>query len=169
MSPVQESGKKSARHRFPLSAVPDDVGERIRAARKGRRWSQERLAKRARLSRATISRIESGDHHVAEADTLFRIAHALDVPIGDFVPAWPEWEPIKGQGLGPAIRERRRALNMTLARLAELAGVSEATLSRFERGAIENSGLVRKIGDEYVLDNDALAKFLDATSSGRDA
>jgi transcriptional regulator with XRE-family HTH domain len=149
--------------------VPDDVGERIRAARKGRRWSQDRLAKRADLSRATISRIESGDHHVAEADTLFRIAHALDVPIGDFVPAWPEWEPIKGQGLGPAIRERRRALNMTLARLAELAGVSEATLSRFERGAIENSGLVRKIGDEHVLDNDALAEFLDATSSGREA
>lgn len=157
---MQESGKILTPLKFLLSAVPDDVGQRVRALRKEKRWSQGRLAERAGLSLATIGRLEGKDSHSAQADTLFRIAEAFDLPIGDLVPAWPEWEPIKGHGVGEAVRERRRALGMTMAELAEIAGVSEATLSRFERGIVENSGLAKKTGDDFVLNKEELAKAL---------
>lgn len=39
---------------------------------------------------------------------------------------------------GELIRQRRRDLDMTMKELAELVGVSEATISRWESGDIEN-------------------------------
>ncbi len=41
------------------------LGERIRLARRQRRWSEAEMAERARISRATLRKIESGDFGVA--------------------------------------------------------------------------------------------------------
>lgn len=68
------------------------------------------------------------------ADTLLRLADAMSLDVTALVPAWPEGAAIGAAGHGFRTRERRRALGISLARLAAAAGVSEATMSRFERG-----------------------------------
>lgn len=42
-----------------------ELGERLKIARKRRRWSQRSLAERAGVSRQTIERMEAGDANVA--------------------------------------------------------------------------------------------------------
>jgi transcriptional regulator with XRE-family HTH domain len=159
MPGVQESSRNLQRLRFPMAAVPPDVGVRVAAARRRRRWSQARLAARAGISRASVYRLEGGAA-AGTADTLFRIAHALDLPIKDLVPEWPEWEPVKSLGPGEAARERRRALGLTLAEVAQEIGVSEASLSRYERGIGESPAFLRRVGDDVVPCNDLLQQAL---------
>jgi transcriptional regulator with XRE-family HTH domain len=60
------------------------VGVRIREAREGRQWSQERLAEHADLARVTVVRIELG-LQAARLDHLFLIADALGVPLSVLV------------------------------------------------------------------------------------
>lgn len=60
------------------------IGERLRAARRDARLTQERLAELAGLDRQAINRIELG-HQSALVDNLIRIAEALGVPLADLV------------------------------------------------------------------------------------
>jgi transcriptional regulator with XRE-family HTH domain len=60
------------------------LGDRIRAERRRRRLSQERLHLDAGISRDVLQRIESGLHNPTYF-TLLRIARALDVPLRDLV------------------------------------------------------------------------------------
>ena len=151
--------QKNPRLAFPADAIPTDVGSTVAGARRGRRWSQARLASKARVARASIYRLEAGGHAVRPG-TLFRVAHALRLEMRELVPDWPEWEPVSGSGHGARTRERRRALGLSLAELAAAAGVSEATLSRHERGIGRSPDLVRLVGDEPYACNRALAKAL---------
>lgn len=144
---------------FPLEVVPADVGVRVALERERLGWTKSRLASKAKLSRWSIYRLEEG-RRPSRADTLFRVAHALDIPIGSLVPAWPEWVPIKGTLPGEATRERRKALGMTIAELASKVGVSEATLSRHERGIVASPTFVRREGDDYVACSEKLREVL---------
>lgn len=60
------------------------IGDRIRAARTGRKLSQEKLAELAGLDRKTVNRIEQGTHSTL-IDHLLLIADALRVPLRDLV------------------------------------------------------------------------------------
>ncbi|WP_405399137.1 helix-turn-helix transcriptional regulator [Streptomyces microflavus] len=60
------------------------LGDRIRSARLSLHLSQERLGELSGQDRQTINRIEQG-HHATRIDTLYRIAHALNVPLSDLV------------------------------------------------------------------------------------
>jgi len=60
------------------------VGDRIRAARRIRGLSQERLAELAGMDRQAINRIEQG-HQSPILDNLIRIADALGVPLSELV------------------------------------------------------------------------------------
>jgi transcriptional regulator with XRE-family HTH domain len=62
-------------------------GSAIRAVRIKRGWIQQRLADRARVSRATISRLERGHPGTFSLDTLRRVAGALDIRV-DLVARW---------------------------------------------------------------------------------
>ena len=55
------------------------LGELIRAARRGRGFTQEELAVRAGTSRPTINRLESGKPNVA-CGTVMTISWLLDIP-----------------------------------------------------------------------------------------
>lgn len=68
-------------------------GERLKAARKQKGWSQDILAKRSGVGQASISKIERGDQDASIYD--IELAYALDVqPIwlkhGEAIHA-PEW------------------------------------------------------------------------------
>ena len=168
MAAVQESSRKVSRLAFPTVQVPSDIGARVSRERLVRGWTQGRLAARAEVSRAAVYRLEGGVGGV-RADTLFRIAHALDVSIRAFVPGWPEWEPVKGSAPGDAARERRRRLGLSLAQVAGEVGVSEATLSRFERGLCVSHTFLERVGDDLFACNDQLAitlRFVDETEPG---
>jgi len=60
------------------------LGEAIRAQRKRKRWSQERLAERADLSTVFISRVERGKESPS-LDSLVKIARALGIRARDLV------------------------------------------------------------------------------------
>lgn len=60
---------------------------KIKDARAELKMSQEELAKKAGVSRQTISGLESGACTVTTTDTLIKIAHALDKNVSDiFLP-----------------------------------------------------------------------------------
>ena len=56
---------------------------KIREARKERGFTQEELAKRANVSRATIIGLENGSITVTTTETLMKIARALDRKVSD--------------------------------------------------------------------------------------
>ena len=56
------------------------VGDRVRLARKGRRWTVAQLAERVGVSRVTIQKIERGDPTVA-LGTAFEAATLLGVTL----------------------------------------------------------------------------------------
>ena len=60
------------------------VAEHVVEIRIQRNLSQEALAKRARINRVTLARLERA-LHPPRLDTLERIARALDVPLADLV------------------------------------------------------------------------------------
>jgi transcriptional regulator with XRE-family HTH domain len=69
------SGKSEATRR---------VAERVAEIRAQQNLSQEALAKRAKINRVTLARLERA-LHPPRLDTLERIARALGVPLADLV------------------------------------------------------------------------------------
>ena len=61
------------------------VGERIRALRNERKWTQQRLAEAASTIQEVVSDVEQG-LHVPLLTTLQRFASALGVPISSLLP-----------------------------------------------------------------------------------
>jgi transcriptional regulator with XRE-family HTH domain len=56
------------------------LGRRVTLARRRRRWSEEELARRARLSRSTITKIEGGKGNVA-FNAVLEVCWLLEVPL----------------------------------------------------------------------------------------
>jgi transcriptional regulator with XRE-family HTH domain len=56
------------------------LGERIRLARRGRRWSQRELAERAGITPGTLIKIERGEPSV-RLGTAFEVAALVGVPL----------------------------------------------------------------------------------------
>lgn len=125
---------------FPLCSVPEGFGTALRDARKARGWTQARLAEAAGIKRETVAQLEAqrllppaATRRRPAADTVFRLQAALDLMPGELVEAWPEWSPIGSSSRGARSRARRRELGLSLTEVASAAGISAATLSRFER------------------------------------
>ncbi|WP_432111356.1 helix-turn-helix domain-containing protein [Streptomyces sp. YPW6] len=81
---------------MPRSVPPPDwvvarrraIGDRIRAARKNANLTQEQVALRIPMDRATYNRIEMG-HAAALLDSLILIADVIGVPLSDLVREGP--------------------------------------------------------------------------------
>lgn len=136
----------------------------LRDARRARGWTQARLAERAGVGRETVVRLERGARPPT-GDTVFRLEAALDLQSRRLVPGWREWQPIGSLSLGARSRERRRSLGLTLREVATAAGISPATLSRFEREERRTPSLVRietsELGGEWGhLVSEPLARAL---------
>lgn len=129
---------------YPLSAMPSDIGDRIKAARLAAPYSQDALAYLTGLRRQTIMHIEAGRARPS-ARSVFLIEGALGLASPYFVPSWEQ--PDMDAALpGPRVRQRRLDLNLSMAELAAAAGVVESTISRFERGVVS----CRSIAEEGV-------------------
>jgi transcriptional regulator with XRE-family HTH domain len=65
-------------------AMAERIGERVRASRKSREFSQNELAARAGILRPNVSRLERGSH-LPSLPTLVRVAWALGVTLSYLV------------------------------------------------------------------------------------
>ena len=82
MPPVS-NGEHGGRLASQVSPAAFDVRRRVALAvtelRTARRWTRAELAQRARISRGTVARAESGEQ--IRIDTLSRLAGAFEVPV----------------------------------------------------------------------------------------
>jgi transcriptional regulator with XRE-family HTH domain len=116
----------------------DDVrlGSTIRTARVRRGWRQEDLARLARTSRASISRIERGHPGSLPLDLLRRVCMALEISL-DLVPRW------RGGELDRMLGLRHSQMHESVARalvadFGEWLLAPEVSFSIFgERGVID--------------------------------
>lgn len=100
----------------------DTLGQRLRHARKMRRWSQEELAEAAQEKQPNISKIERGE--IQQTTAIARLAAALRVP-----PLWlevgngpePDWTPTQHVAEGMGV--------YTVAQSVSLPGVETALTS----------------------------------------
>lgn len=67
-----------------LLAYRRHVGDQLRAARHWANLTQQQLGDRAGLEKQAISHIENG-HVSPRLDTMWRLAHALEIPVADLV------------------------------------------------------------------------------------
>ncbi len=77
----------------PMEAMLADMGVRLRALRKERKLTTERLAETAGVSAGLISQIERGHGNPSFA-TLVQLAHGLQLPIGQLL------QPVETEKLG---------------------------------------------------------------------
>jgi transcriptional regulator with XRE-family HTH domain len=162
------SGGRSA-NKPPVSragqtvAVDDrQLGVALRGIRVKRGWRQEDLARRAKVSREMIGRIERGDAGSVPLGTLRSVAGALDGRL-DTVLRW------RGGDLGRLLNARHAAMHEAMAlRLGELSGwvfEPEVSFSIYgERGVIDILGwhaetraiLVIELKTEFVDINETM-------------
>lgn len=138
---------------FPRASVPSDVGRRVRSARERRGWSQQRLARAVGVDRRTVIRLEAGAHRPT-----FHLVHALEevLSLVRLVPGWSDPAVPDSPSYGPRARLARLAAGVSQVDAAMAAGVSPATLSRFEREMGDTPLLL----DERGLVKDAYAAAL---------
>lgn len=138
---------------FPRTAIPSGIGNRVRNARIARGWSQEQLARYVQVDRRTILRLEQGSHRPTS-----HLVHALEerLSLVQLVPGWRDPALPGAPSFGPRLRLARLARRLTQATAARAAGVSPATLSRFER----EMGDTPMIVDDGSMINDGYAAAL---------
>jgi transcriptional regulator with XRE-family HTH domain len=67
-----------------MSPTPKQLGARIRKLRKSKDMSQAELAKRARLTRVYVTRLEAGQQDPS-LSTINALARALGVPVTELL------------------------------------------------------------------------------------
>ena len=124
-------------------------GLSMRALRRRRRWTQQRLANAAGVSRGVVARIEGGHGDRVTVRTLIRVASAL----GGTVSCWLSWH---GEGLDRLLdAAHARLLDQTLTLLGS-TGWQTATEVTFniggERGAIDILAFHEATGSLLVIE-----------------
>jgi len=108
-------------------------GEQVRALREERGYTLQELARRADLSLSYLSEIERGSKRPS-LKSLEKLAAALNVTKAHLVEGEPQGT--KSLTIGERIRVLRGEKGLSLAALAERAGISVSYLSEIERGAV---------------------------------
>lgn len=96
------------------------IGERIKAAREARNWSQHDLARKSGVTQGTISKLELGQRRTPSGAILEKLAHALGLTVDDLLHA---------NGSAPAEEGRLEAWVQEMVALAP-------TLSPTDRAAL---------------------------------
>jgi len=125
------------------------LGMAVRALRRHRGWRQVDLARRARVSQQTISRLERGSAGSASLSLTARVIETLEADL-DLVVRW------RGGGLDRILDERHAALaGVAAARLARAGWevVAEVSYSEYgERGSIDLLGIDAAAGTLVVVE-----------------
>lgn len=115
-----------------------DIGDRIRAERQARRWSQTELGRRAGLSLATVKRLENGETSLRG---FVRACAALEIPVGHLLSE--QW---RMPALGPSLTPRQAEVLRVVADGRPLS-VAAPQLGMTPEGlASVLSGIYRRLG-----------------------
>ena len=68
------------------------LGDRIKAARGWRGWTQSQLAEYAHVPQPVISRLERGERDSVTTDVAKRLARALGVSVDHLIGTWEDLE-----------------------------------------------------------------------------
>jgi transcriptional regulator with XRE-family HTH domain len=115
---------------------PMEIGNRVRELRQERDWSQPELARRAGLTKASISLLELGKR-VPGADTVEKLAQALDVEVGELFAREPALPKAEGRSSKTAERPANSVLDTRVEHWAEWL----TTYNR-DRATEERTGVV---------------------------
>ncbi len=72
------------------------LGQRIRALRKQRSWSQQALGRRSKLSGKFIGEVERGQKSIS-LDSLYRVSVALEVPLRELTDVRSQKDPLPSE------------------------------------------------------------------------
>lgn len=141
------------------------MGEQIRAMRQIRGLTQKELGQKLGLSFQSVAQWENGLRR-PKIETLKRIADALEMPVGAFLPSMGI-----GESAGSRIKMARERQNMTQKELAEKMGTTPQNISQYERG-IRNPKLETRERLAKVLSVDAhwleVGEYEDKSLSGEE-
>lgn len=141
------------------------MGEQIRAMRQIRGLTQKELGQKLGLSFQSVAQWENG-LRCPKIETLKRIADALEMPVGAFLPSMGI-----GESAGSRIKMARERQNMTQKELAEKMGTTPQNISQYERG-IRNPKLETRERLAKVLSVDArwleVGEYEDNSLSGEE-
>ena len=141
------------------------MGEQIRAMRQIQGLTQKELGQKLGLSFQSVAQWENG-LRCPKIETLKRIADALEIPVGAFLPSMGI-----GESAGSRIKMARERQNMTQKELAEKMGTTPQNISQYERG-IRNPKLETRERLAKVLSVDAhwleVGEYEDKSLSGEE-
>ena len=103
------------------------MGEQIRAMRQIRGLTQKQLADRLGVKYQTVQTWELNSR-VPKLETVKKIADALEMPVGAFLPAMGI-----GESFGTRVRSARKKQKLTLEQLGLKMGISGSLVGRYER------------------------------------
>ena len=151
------------RTKYPCSAIPDGISARIARERLDAGLSQAELGRLSGLTRETIYRVENG--RTPSSRAVFAVQKVLDLEYEPLVKQWPQPADPDFPCFGARVRRRRRELGLSLEAVADAAGISAATLSRFETEQAHPRDIVDVVIDakgDLIMSvrSDALARCL---------
>ena len=128
------------------------MGDQIRAMRQIRGLTQKELAEKLGISAVGVAQWENG-LRCPKIETLKRIADALEMPVGSFLPSMGIAE-----NFGSRVREARKKQQLSMAQLGLKMGISGSLVGRYERNE-ENPkpDTIRRFSDALGVD----AKWLE--------
>ena len=103
------------------------MGEQIKAMRQIRGLTQGELAVKVEMATITIQQYERGVR-TPKIEALQKIAQALEMPIGTFLPSMGMTE-----NFGFRVRETRKKQHLSMEQLGQKMGISGSLVGRYER------------------------------------
>lgn len=128
----------------------EDIGKRIKQARKAKKMTIRKLGELVNLHESTVSRYEKGEIQSLDIEKLKEFADALDVTPA-YLMGWDE--PEKRENNFKKLREWR---NLTLVEISKEIGVDVKTLTEFEQGSIVPMETLQKIAKYFDVSVDNL-------------
>lgn len=107
------------------------AGEKIKIARKEKKYTQKKLAELCGVATGTIQQYELNKRQ-PRYEQLCKIASILDIPITELVESYSMQ--LNCKIMGTDIRWKREAQGLTQKELADFSGLDELTIQRYEDG-----------------------------------
>lgn len=128
------------------------MGDQIKAVRQIRGLTQKELGERMGVDASTVRKYESGRLN-PKIETVQKIADALEMPVGAFLPSMGIAE-----NFGSRVREARKKQHLSMEQLGQKMGISGSLVGRYERNE-ENPkpDTIRRFSDALGVD----AKWLE--------
>lgn len=128
------------------------MGEQIKAMRQIRGLTQGELAVKVEMATITIQQYERGVR-TPKIEALQKIAQALEMPIGTFLPSMGMTE-----NFGFRVRETRKKQHLSMEQLGQKMGISGSLVGRYERNEEHpKPDTIRRFSDALGVD----AKWLE--------